>query len=188
MESLFDYKQVLGQLAEKGRALFGTRFKLCKADLPILIPITAWMLRDEPIATHYGLDLQKGLFLQGPMGFDKTCIMELMSYIRVPNGHTYQSHSCVKLSITFAKEGPVALDRLSTGGVCFEDLGKEMLWGQHYRNKCIVMQQMIHLRYNTFLKNGVITHFTSDLSSGELEESYGMESRGKLKGMVNRVK
>ncbi|WP_222597150.1 hypothetical protein, partial [Chitinophaga pinensis] len=75
----------LQQLQQKGQERFGLHFRLYKEDLPIIVPIVAWMLRDEDVAAQCQINLNKGIFLSGPIGSGKTQLMQLMRYLTTPS-------------------------------------------------------------------------------------------------------
>lgn len=192
--SRFDYNEILGALANKGRALFGSRFRIYKEDLPVYIPLIAWTLRDEDIARDYQISFHKGIFLGGPVGAGKTRIMDLMSRLYTDNSDHYSLYSCVKLSLDFAREGPAAIDRFTYQSFqndqpvswCFDDLGQEMD-SRHFGNSCLVMQQVILLRYELWVTHGMITHMTSNLGGDGIEARYGPEVRSRMREMFNRL-
>lgn len=195
IRSLFDYKQILQQLQQKGKQLFGQHFMLHREDLPVLVPIIAWMLRDEDVATQFSIDLKKGIFLSGPIGVGKTQIMKLMRYLTAPS-EDYKVLSCTKLALDFGRTGTNIIHDYTYGSFkppdnsplayCFDDLGKEIVV-KHYGTTCQVMQQILLARYELFIQSGMITHATSSLHTLQIEERYGTEIRSRLREMFNRI-
>jgi len=194
ISSLFDYREILQQLQHKGKHLFGKNFRLYKEDLPVLVPIIAWMLRDEDVAVQCGIDLNKGIFLSGPIGVGKTQIMQLMRYITSP-AFDYKVISCTKLALDFGRKGPEIIHEYTYGNFrsngapqtyCFDDLGKEIVV-KHYGTSCQIMQQIFHARYELFIECGMITHAASSLHTRQIEERYGAEIISRLREMFNRI-
>jgi predicted ATPase len=193
--SLFNYKQILQLLAEKGREQFGKHFRLYNEDLPVLIPVIAWMLRDEEVAHEFNIDLQKGIFLGGPVGVGKTHIMRLMQLI-VPTPLHYELQGCDKVSAAFTRKGPVILDKYvgdpekkdsyNNRIWCFDDLGMEDP-AHYYRITCEVMKKILLGRHELFMRYGTFTHFTSSLDPDAIERKYGKEVRSRMREMVNRI-
>lgn len=193
--SLFDYKTILHLLAEKGREQFGKHFQIYNEDLPVLIPIIAWMLRDEDVAKEFNIDLHKGIFLGGPVGAGKTQIMQLMRLI-VPTPLNYELHNCDRISTAFTKKGPAVLDKYMGDPEtkdsynhriwCFDDLGMEAP-AHHYRTTCDVMKKILIGRHELFTRYGTFTHITSSLTTTAIENKYGKEVRSRMREMLNRI-
>ncbi|WPQ66317.1 hypothetical protein SIO70_15765 [Chitinophaga sancti] len=193
--SLFNYKQILHLLAEKGREQFGKHFHINNEDLPVLIPIIAWMLRDEEVANEFNIDLHKGIFLGGPVGVGKTHIMRLMQLL-VPAPLNYELQNCDRVSAAFNRQGPVILDKYIGDPerkdsynhriCCFDDLGMEEP-GHYYRITCEVMKKILLGRHELFTRYGTFTHITSSLNPDAIEKKYGKEVRSRMREMVNRI-
>jgi hypothetical protein len=69
---------------------------------------------------------------------------------------------------------------------CFDDLGLERIV-KHYGNECNVMQEVILSRYDLFIRAGMITHFTTNLSTQQIENRYGEHVLSRLVEMVNFI-
>jgi len=193
--SLFDYKQILHLLAEKGREQFGNHFQIYNEDLSVLLPVIAWMLRDEEVAQQFNIDLHKGIFLGGPVGAGKTHVMQLMRLL-VPGPFDYEMHNCDRISTDFARKGPNILDKYIGNPEsrdkhnhliwCFDDMGREDL-AHHYRTTCEVMKKILLRRYELFTRYGTVTHITSSLTTVAIEKRYGSEVRSRMREMLNRI-
>jgi energy-coupling factor transporter ATP-binding protein EcfA2 len=185
--SLFNYKEILPLLADKGRQVFGPHFRIYPEDLKVIIPIIGWMLRDEDVAQQFEIDLNKGIFLGGPVGTGKTQIMKLMTYI-APNPREHKMTNCINICNDYCAKGPATLDQYNHGANiwCFDDLGREDQ-AQYYGNTCYVMKNIILNRYEQFTHNGIITHMNSSLTTLEIENKYGVEVRSRMREMFNRI-
>ena len=72
------------QLARtKGVELYGNHFKIIETDYPIVYKLIAYFFakKDEPTCFQYGINLNKGILLTGPIGCGKTSLMNLMKYL-----------------------------------------------------------------------------------------------------------
>jgi hypothetical protein len=49
------------------------------------------------------------------------------------------------------------------------------------------MGEILLSRYELFTAHGMITHITTNLSGGELEEFYGNRLRSRMRQMINPV-
>lgn len=192
--SLFNYKEILPTLAAKGRQLFGAHFRIYPEDLNVIIPIIAWMLRDEEVAKQFEIDLRKGIFLKGSLGTGKTQIMQLMKCI-VTGSLNYEVKLCDRISEEYTLKGPSMLynyigsennDKYNHRTWCFDDLGSEHI-AHHYGSNCQVMKKILLGRYELFTKFGTITHVTSSLNPLEVEQKYGADVRSRMREMFNRI-
>ncbi|WP_147320166.1 P-loop NTPase family protein [Chitinophaga silvisoli] len=192
--SLFNYKQILPVLADKGRILFGAHFRIYPEDLKVIIPVIAWFLHDEEVARQFDIDLHKGIFLGGPIGTGKTQIMQLMKCI-VPRPLNYEMKHCDRISEEYTLKGPSMLynyigaensDKYNHRIWCFDDLGSEHT-AHHYGSNCQVMKKILLGRYELFTKFGTITHVTSSLTTSAIEQRYGTDVRSRMREMFNRI-
>lgn len=192
--SLFNYKQILPMLADTGRRLFGPHFRIYPEDLKVIVPIIAWILRDEEVARQFEIDLRKGIFLGGPVGTGKTQIMQLMKCI-VPGSMNYEVKHCDRISEEYTLKGPSMLynyigaennDKYNHRIWCFDDLGSEHI-AHHYGSNCQVMKKILLGRYELFTQFGTVTHVTSSLTTLAIEKKYGTEVRSRMREMFNRI-
>jgi energy-coupling factor transporter ATP-binding protein EcfA2 len=193
--SNFDYNEIFIRLQQKGRRMFGKHFFLYKRDIGVLAPIAAWMLQDEVVAAQFRIDLNKGIFLTGPIGTGKTRIMELLGHLAAPT-REYKMQSCPEIPIDFSKRGAVVLGNYTYFSFkrrsnipinyCFDDLGKEINT-KYYGTGCEMMKSIMLSRYELFIKHGMLTHATSSLSTLEIEQRYGKDVRSRLREMFNKI-
>ncbi|SFW90549.1 P-loop NTPase family protein [Chitinophaga sancti] len=192
--SLFNYKQILPMLAEKGRQLFGPHFRIYPEDLEVIIPIVAWILRDEEVTKQFEIDLRKGIYLGGPVGTGKTQIMQLLRCI-IPDPMNYEVKHCDRISEEYTLKGPSMLynyigtennDKYNHRIWCFDDLGAEHT-AHHYGSSCQVMKKILLRRYDLFTQFGTLTHVTSRLTTGAIEKKYGTDVRSRMREMFNRI-
>lgn len=195
IRSLFDYKDIFNKLEQEGKKQFGEHFRIYKRDWPILVQIIGWMLHDEDVAAQFNIDLHKGIFLAGPVGVGKTRIMEMAQWL-VGRDEYYNLYSCSQISVEFQKSGSEVIELFTSKcfiphnnlprTCCFDDLGMEA-FSQFYGTPCYVMKQILLGRYELFVKYGMITHVTSNLSAADLEMRYGAEVRSRFREMFNRI-
>ena len=69
---------------------------------------------------------------------------------------------------------------------CFDDLGAEQSL-KYYGNECNVMGEILLSRYEYFVSNDMLTHITTNLSSPEIENTYGMRVRSRLRETMNLI-
>ena len=67
IKSHYSYTEVTNWLEQKGIELYGNHFKIIETDYPIVYKLIAYFLKDEPTCFQYGINLNKGILLTGPI-------------------------------------------------------------------------------------------------------------------------
>lgn len=192
METTFDYAGAIARLENKGKELYGEKFGFEAADRPVIYRLICYFMKDAAGAEHLKIDLKKGIMLTGPVGCGKTSAMDLMRYFQVSNRHIMKS--CRDVSFEFIKTGYDTIQKYSLLSFqdhepriyCFDDLGTENNI-KFYGNECNVMAEILLSRYDLFHSRKLITHITTNLSAGELEQAYGSRVRSRMREMVNLI-
>ena len=193
MNSQYNYPEIMAWLESKGKLQFGEKFHFREADIINIQKLICYFLKDEVMATHFNLDLSKGILLSGPVGCGKTTLMTLMRHVAQPN-YKFIMKTCRDISFEFIKDGYQTIHKYSNGNnsyseyrnYCFDDLGVETNL-KYYGNECNVMAEIILSRYDLFISKKVITHITSNLSASEIETTYGNRVRSRLRNMLNLI-
>ena len=193
MNSQYNYPEIMAWLESKGKLQFGEKFHFREADIINIQKLICYFLKDEVMATHFNLDLSKGILLSGPVGCGKTTLMTLMRHVAQPN-YKFIMKTCRDISFEFIKDGYQNIHKYSNGNnsyseyrnYCFDDLGVETNL-KYYGNECNVMAEIILSRYDIFISKQVITHITSNLSASEIETTYGNRVRSRLRNMLNLI-
>lgn len=193
MNSQYNYPEIMAWLESKGKLQFGEKFHFREADVINIQKLICYFLKDEVMATHFNLDLYKGILLSGPVGCGKTTLMTLMRHVAQPN-YKFIMKTCRDISFEFIKDGYQTIHKYSNGNnsyseyrnYCFDDLGVETNI-KYYGNECNVMAEIILSRYDIFISKQVITHITSNLSASEIETAYGNRVRSRLRNMLNLI-
>jgi DNA replication protein DnaC len=193
IKSHYNYSEIITWLETKGVELYGNHFKIHETDYPIVYKLIAYFLRDEPTCFQYGINLNKGILLSGPIGCGKTSLMNLMKYI-AQTEHKFSVKPCRDISFEFIQDGYEIIHRYSKGKLyqseprtyCFDDLGTENNL-KYYGNECNVMAEILLSRNDLFITKKLQTHSTTNLSASEIEKTYGNRVRSRLREMVNLI-
>lgn len=195
VQSKHDYENALLWLEKWGKKQYGDHFTIRKEDKPILYQLLCYFFKDEPVAEKFNINLKKGILLCGPIGVGKTSIMNLMRLFE-PAQSRYIMKSCRDVSFEFIKEGFEIIHRYThksfhpnthfPKNYCFDDLGTESSL-KYYGNETNVMMEILLSRYDLFVSRKLITHLTTNLSAGEIEEIYGNRVRSRMREMFNLV-
>ncbi len=193
IKSNYNYTEIIVWLEKKGVELYGNHFKIYETDYPIIYKLIAYFLKDEPTCFQYGIDINKGILLSGPIGCGKTSLMNLMRHVPEQEGK-FILKPTREISFEFIKEGYEVIQRYSSGNklnngiknYCFDDLGTENNL-KYFGNECNIMGEILLSRYDLFINKKIITHITTNLSAGEIENQYGNRVRSRLRAMLNLI-
>ena len=193
IQSRYNYNEVWEWLQQKGKALYGKKFKLHEDDKQTIYLLLCWFLQDDIAAPELELDLEKGILLSGPVGCGKTTLISLMRYVTADK-NKFIMKSCRDISFEFIEDGFSVIHKYSRGALyqylpknyCFDDLGVESSL-KYYGNECNVMAEILLTRYDLFVAQKLITHLTTNLSASEIEEAYGNRVRSRLREMFNLI-
>jgi len=183
----YNFKKSWYYLQELGRQKFGPKFKLHPADKKIIYKLIAYFIRDEENCKTHGIDLNKGILLNGPVGCGKTSLMTLMKHFAYSD-HNYIIKTTRDVAIEFNDVGYPAITKYGKSNkiFCFDDLGIENNI-KHYGNECNTIAEVILCRYDLRIYEGVVTHATTNLIAEELEKLYGNRVRSRLRSMFNLI-
>ncbi|KAB7530315.1 ATPase [Flagellimonas olearia] len=185
-EIQYDFDKILVYLDAKGKLLFGKKFRVYREDREILYKLSLYFIRDRDRCKQFGMDLDKGLLLSGPVGCGKTSLMKLFKCI-VPHQRPYSVIPSRNIVFGFNHLGyKIIGDYGNTQSFCFDDLGVEPE-GVHFGKECNVMGEILLSRYELFLDHKIRTHATTNLNAQELESRYGSRVRSRMRELFNLV-
>lgn len=183
---LYDFDKMLIYLDAKGKLLFGQKFKIYREDRDILYKLCLYFIQDRIACKEFGIDIDKGILLSGPVGCGKTSLLRLLKHL-VPHRKPYEVVPTRNIVFGFNHIGYKTIeDYGNTQFFCFDDLGVEPI-GRHYGKDCNVMGEILLSRHDLFLKNKIKTHATTNLNAAELEERYGNRVRSRMRELFNLV-
>ncbi|UOY05735.1 ATP-binding protein [Muricauda sp. SCSIO 64092] len=183
---LYDFDKMLVYLDAKGKLLFGNKFKIYKEDRDILYKLCLYFIQDRASCKEFGIDIDKGILLSGPVGCGKTSLIRLLKHL-VPHRQPYEVVPTRNIVFGFNHLGYKTIeDYGNTQFFCFDDLGIEPI-GRHFGKDCNVMGEVLLSRYDLFLKRKTKTHATTNLNAAELEALYGIRVRSRMRQLFNLV-
>ncbi len=183
---LYDFDKMLVYLDAKGKLLFGQKFKIYKEDRDILYKLCLYFIQDRITCKEFGIDIDKGILLSGPVGCGKTSLIRLLKHL-VPYRKPYSVIPTRNIVFGFNHIGFKTIeDYGNTQLFCFDDLGVEPM-GRHYGKDCNVMGEILLSRHDLFLNKKIKTHATTNLNAAELEELYGIRVRSRMRQLFNLV-
>ncbi len=145
--------------------------------------------------------LSKGILLRGQVGTGKTLAMRLFNdFLGQWNVQGFRILACRHAVRDYRQEGDKALERYGRKSyssdpdqrrplvICFDDLGVEDTKAKSWGNESSVMGDILMDRYECFLRDGMITHATTNLTNSQLKETYGLRLYDRMKEMFNVIK
>jgi len=183
----FKFKDTLAYLQAHGKEKFGPQFKIHKEDVKTLHKLIIYMIHEDIQCEKYGIDLNKGILLTGPVGCGKTSWMKIVQTLVLPE-QTFQVKSTRDIAFEFNQEG---FSTIQTYGkrqraLCLDDIGVEQNI-KFYGNECNTIGEILLQRYDLLVHQKIVTHATTNLVAKEIEELYGKRVRSRLREMFNLI-
>lgn len=195
-------EQLLTHLAEL-KLEDGNLFRL-DDDNREAVTLLCYYFTNDPRFEGPDRSLKKGLLLHGGVGVGKSVIMhlfqqnqklsyKLVSCIDVVNEFTNQSHDERKAGVNplsiFCGDAHAPIGGNMYGhrrlGLCFDDLGLENARAIHYGEVKNCMEEILWQRYKT--GEHAKTHATTNMSAEQIEQTYGIRIRDRMKEMFNVI-
>lgn len=147
----YNYSEIIVWLEKKGVELYGDHFKILETDYPIIYKLIAYFLKDEQTCFQYGINLNKGVLLSGPVECGKTSLMRIMKHL-TKTLHKFSVKPCRDISFEFIQDDYEVIRRYSKDlrlkwgqpaalKYCFDDLGVEQNL-KYFGNECNVMAEI----------------------------------------------
>jgi DNA replication protein DnaC len=184
----YNFQKSWNYLQELGQQKFGSKFKLHLEDKEIIYKLLIYFIRDEERCDKFGIELEKGILLNGPVGCGKTSLLHLVKTFAFAEDK-YIMKSTRDIAAEFNLEGYSIIQKYGKSGnkiYCFDDLGVENNM-KYYGNECNTIAEILLQRYDLQIMEGTVTHATTNLNAGELEELYGNRIRSRLRSMFNLI-
>jgi len=183
----FELDDCLEYMQSYGSALFGSKFKIDRNDQRIFLKLIAYAIKDYDEMKKYSLSPEKGILLTGPIGCGKTSFMQIIQPFLFRN-ERFKVHSATEIASTYAITGHETIVSLGrkTHAICIDDLGIEPNQ-KHFGSDSNVIGEIMLMRYDLFVTQGILTHATTNLNAGELEAKYGNRVRSRLRSMFNLI-
>jgi DNA replication protein DnaC len=193
MTNPFDYENFFIMFEKAGKHLYGENYTLQKRDMEILMKLTAYFGKQTEKAEELGINLSKGIFLCGPVGAGKTSLIRIFRAL-LHYDLRFLIKPCRDISYEFSSGGMEVIFKYSKKHfnkakpctICFDDLGLEPN-SSFFGIKANIMREIILSRYDLFIVNRMITHFTTNFDVDEIENNYGFEVRSRIREMCNII-
>lgn len=129
---------------------------------PILEQLLKYFIQDPSCK----LNLNKGIFLFGPVGTSKTTIMNCLSmFLKSQKLETaFELARMNKMNRQIERKGLGALDAYEQGEFCFDDIGLRKDQIKSYGTSIVPSDEIVQMRYDRFTKLVPrVTHYTSNI-------------------------
>ena len=174
----------------------GISYQIDRRNKAVIAELFRYFIRDPECR----LDLNKGLFVCGPVGTGKTSIMQAFS--RFTNDYNFvNSFSMIymeDLNIEIDEHGLASLKCFKFGDYCFDDIAIRETKINSFGTDIMPSDEIMQMRDRRFAKiNSRPTHYTSNVNFNlfknekddieKLESTYNKRSIDRIKGMCNFV-
>lgn len=140
------------------------------------------------------LDLDKGLWLDGPPGTGKSTLMFVFSKFMQRLNDGFKIHICSLVSSEYASTGNIDRYLLNLDGyckgpvsMCFDELGREPIPAKFFGTDLNVFQHILHIRYSLWQQRRLKTYVATNLTPDAVQDLYGDFIRDRRKEMFNLV-
>lgn len=184
---IYDFRKTFNYLNAYGKYKFGESFNLKNDDAIIIYKLIIYAIRDEENCDKLGIDLNKGILLNGPIGCGKTSLMTLLKHFMYADMN-YLIKSTRDISAEYNIDGySTILKYGKTAKIyCLDDLGVEQN-AKHFGNECNTIAEILLHRYDLLRAQNIVTHATTNLNANELDKIYGNRVRSRLREMFNLI-
>lgn len=183
----YNFNRCCNYITQLGKQKYGGKYRLYDSDREIIYKLIVYAIGDEEGCKKQGLDLKKGILLNGPIGCGKTSLMTLMRTLHDPPTQ-YAIKSTRDIATEFNREGYITINKYGKAHkiYCFDDLGIETNM-KYFGSECNTIAEVLLHRYDLLVYDGIITHATTNLNADELEKLYGNRVRSRLRSMFNLI-
>lgn len=139
--------------------------------------------------------LGRGLLLLGQIGTGKTDMMRILQrcFNRLQDSRRFAYVSMIELARQYSIQGPEVIDRYSRKNLYVDEFGlidaaniRKFESVSYYGNRVDVGELLVLNRYDEY-KNGILTHFSTNLSGKQIEELYDPRTFSRLFEMCNFI-
>lgn len=188
-KNLYRINQLFNQIELHSKAVTNTPLHFEIEDKFTWIKLLAYMYKSIPLCNYLGINIKKGICLNGPIGCGKTTTFKIMQRM-ISSEDYFAIRSCKRTALEFSVNGFQTIHYLTSKSflgnqhILLDDLGSELKIN-FFGTNCNIFQEVISLRYDLFTENKIKTHFTTNYSASDLEKLYGPRVRSRLRSMVN---
>lgn len=184
---VYDFRKTFIYLNAYGKHKLGESFNLKKEDAFIIYKLIIYAIRDQENCDRLGIDLNKGILLNGPVGCGKTSLMTLLKrFAYIENNYIMKSTRDISAEYNIEGHSTILKYGKSTKIYCLDDLGVEQNM-KHFGNECNTIAEILLHRYELMQSQNIVTHATTNLNANELEKIYGNRVRSRLRSMFNLI-
>lgn len=160
----------------------GQEFVIDKYNKSLLINLAYYFGRDD----RFDGDLNKGILLQGNFGVGKSfpfiCAAGMFSPVAFEQDMMKSSNQLINL---FQQDGADGVVKFQSGVFCLDEIC-EVHDANNFGNKVNIVQQLIEIRYDLFIRKGTVTHGTTNFLNGDIiEQHFGGRVRSRMREMFN---
>ena len=162
----------------------------------VIEKVCQYLNNEKDFESEEGFSLKKGLMIAGNFGSGKTQLMKTYKDVKSMLKMKVGFQSCVDMNMRFLKKDEFTNKTERFDGIktfsnkfdsqerIFDDLGEEETTVLDYGNRVCVMAHILSERYKG-LKEGCITHVTTNLTKEQIGKVYGGRIESRMFEMFN---
>lgn len=180
--------QVMQSAINRGNKILGCRGKTMILDAEnqgLFDSLALYFARDD----KFSGDLNKGIMLTGDVGRGKSfplrCFAGINSPVSFPPNMIASSLDVIS---RYQSSGPAGIVEYERDVLMLDELS-EIHDAMYYGNKMNIIQYLIEVRYNYYIRTGKVTHTTTNIKGWDaIESHYGKRVSSRFEEMFNIIK
>jgi len=172
----------------QGKKTFGEKFFLDPYDHEVIMRMGVYVRKSSELAHEYTLNLDKGIFLIGPIGCGKTSFILILRTLE-KNQTDFKFISAIEISNEYSINGPITIRKYVNEHkiLCIDDIGREGL-GRYFGKTSNVISEIIRGRYDRKMAgDNSKTFATSNFGIDDLLNFYSEDICSRMRTLFNLV-
>ena len=138
------------------------------------------------------LDIDKGLFIFGPVGTGKTLSMQVLQvFLKVVTDHENLSFKMYKadeiVDKVMSKGKFEEIKSMAFKNLFIDDVGQESITINWYGNELCIMEKMIMYAYDAYIQNRTYMHISTNLKPTDFMNLYSPRVYSRIHKMFNLI-
>lgn len=176
----YNYLKCMQYLQQQGRILYGSSYRIHPTQRQQVYRLLVYATRNKEECALYGINLQKGLLVNGPGNSGKTSLLHLLKPFFQTN-RQYIIRSSREIAFCYERFGTHTVQQYVSQDIsyCFDDLGLEQ-----FKLDTEVLEKLLQFRLLYAAEN---THISTRMDKATLVEKYGKNFTELLYCKLNHI-
>jgi len=176
----YNYFKCIQYMQQQGRILYGSSYRIHPTQRQQVYRLLVYATANKEECALYGINLQKGLLVNGPENSGKTSLLHLLKPFFQIQKH-YLIRSSREIVFCYERFGTHTVQQYVSKDIsyCFDDLGLEQ-----FKLDTEVIRELLQFRLLHAADN---THISTRLDKATLAEMYGKHFTELLYRKLNHI-